>query len=418
MPDFYHVLDRCLLCAGRDLQVVVPLRPMPIATPNFRVAEADRDGPAFTEAVPLDLVQCRACGHLQVGAVGNPQFQYTNYVYRTSLSLGLREHFRSYADEVTSRVGPPADGLAVELGSNDGTLLRFFRDKGLRVLGVDPAGIIAARATEEGLPTIPDFFSRELARKIGDEHGPAHLVVANNMIANVEELEALTSGVRDLLAPDGVFVLETQYGADVVKRTLLDTVYHEHLSYFLIRPLQAFLDRLGLELIDVRPIATKGGSFRATAQHAGGPRRVEPAVASFIESEVREGLYEPERYARLSDEIAAIRRDLAALVDGTRAAGRGVAGYGVSVGTTTLLAQFDLADRIDFLVDDDPDKESHLVGPGYRIPVLPRSALLERRPGLVIVFAWRYAGPIVDANREFRDQGGRFVVPLPRVEVR
>lgn len=212
--------------------------------------------------------------------------------------------------------------------------------------------------------------------------------------------------------------METQYGADVVTRSLLDTVYHEHLSYFLIRPLQRFFARLGLELVDVRPVATKGGSFRAAAQRAGGPRRPDPSVAAHIEAETRDGLYGRERYARLGDDIAAIRRDLGALIDGERAAGRDVAGYGVSVGTTTLLAQLDLAGRIDFLVDDDPDKESRLVGPGYRIPVLPPSALLDRRPGLVVVFAWRYAEPILARNDAFREAGGRFVVPLPRIALR
>jgi hypothetical protein len=391
---------------------------MPIATPNFRVLGVPADSTAFTDAVPMDLFLCGDCGHLQILHVGNPDVQYTNYVYTTSLSLGLREHFRQYAAEAVERIQPPVGSLVVELGSNDGTLLQFFKaGHGMAVLGVDPAREIARQASLSGIETIGDFFGPEIARQIRETKGPAKIVVANNVIANVDNIAQWVSGVRDVLAPDGVFVFETQYGLDVITKNLLDTVYHEHLSYFNVKPLDAFLARLGMEMIDVQSISTKGGSIRVTAQLAGGARPRLSAVTSFAADEIAQGAYEPRFYRRLGDDIGAIRRDLKTIIAEQRKAGRAIAGYGVSVGTVTLLPQLQLTRDIAFLVDDDPNKDHILAGPGYSIPVLSPKAIYERNPGAVVVFAWRYIDPIMRKNQEYLQSGGKFVVPLPKVSV-
>ena len=302
------------------------------------------------------------------------------------------------------------------MGSNDGTFLRCFKDRGLSVLGVDPARRIAEQATESGVETWAEFFTPDLARRIVAERGPAAIVLANNVLANIDDLDAVVAGVLALMAADGVFVFETQNGADVIRHKLLDTIYHEHLSYFMIKPVAAFFAARDMDLIDVASVSTKGGSMRVTVQRAGGPRSRSDAVAETIATEERDGLYDPATYARFAAGIGALREEMAALVEGITAAGGTVAGYGASVGTVTLLHQFDLASAIGFLVDDAPLKPS-LIGPGYAIPVLPPAALYEKRPDAVIVFAWRYAETIMDKHRAFMDGGGRFVVPLPGLSV-
>jgi hypothetical protein len=415
---FYYKRDNCRLCGSRNVAIVLPLEPMPIATPNFRILDASADSMVFTDAVPMDLFLCSDCGHLQILHVGNPDLQYTNYVYTTSLSLGLREHFRQYACEVVERIQPPAGSLVVELGSNDGTFLQFFKaDHGMAVLGVDPAREIARQASLSGIETIGDFFGPQIARQILEMKGPAKILVANNVIANVDNIAYWVTGVRDVLAPDGVFVFETQYGLDVITKNLLDTIYLEHLSYFNVKPLDAFLARLGMEMIDVQRIWTKGGSIRVTAQLAGGARPRSAAVRAFAADELAQGAYEPGFYGRLGDDIGAIRDDLKTIIAEQRKTGRAIAGYGVSVGTITLLAQLQLTRDIAFLVDDDPKKEHLLAGPGYSIPVLPPRAIYERNPGAVVVFAWRYIDPIARKNKEYLQMGGKFVVPLPTVSV-
>ena len=412
----YEKCALCILCGSAKRTEVVALEPMPIATPNFNV-KASRSDPAFREGVPLGIHQCRDCGHLQVMYYGNPEWQYRDYIYTTSISLGLPEHFRIYAAEIIASLQLPKGGLVVELGSNDGTLLRAFREREMRVLGIDPARNIAELATGSGIPTVPEFFTAKLAARLASEHGRAALVVANNVVANVEPIGDLVDGVRELLADDGVFVFETQYGADVIEGNLLDTVYHEHISYFLLAPLVPFFAAHGLELFDAVRVPTKGGSFRAFVQRAGGERSTTARLRELLDREASEGMFAQPFYDRLTLELAGIRAELRTLVDAARAQGRGVAGYGVSVGTTTLLAQLGLTRDIDFLVDDAP-KAPELVGPDYAIPVVGRDVLMDRMPAIVIVFAWRYTDAIAEKNVAYLAAGGTFVVPLPHVTLR
>jgi len=390
---------------------------MPILTPNFELAPELASDPRVVDGVPLDLWLCEACGHVQVGEVGNPDLQYRNYVYTTSLSLGLREHFSRYCDATLAHLEPPPGSLVVEIGSNDGTLLEFFRARGMRVLGLDPATQIARDATAAGIETLPEFFSAALARQVRESHGPAAIVIANNVIANVPDMGDFTEGVAALLAGDGVFVFETQYGADVIEHCLLDTVYHEHISYFFIDPLQQHLLRHGLELADVERIATKGGSFRATAIRRESSRPRGNAVAQLIADERRKGCRSMAYFDQLNHAIAVLRDELRSLVDADRNRGHAVGGYGVSVGTTALLPQFGVIKDIEFLVDDDPKKPSHMRGADYSIPVIGPAALAARAPATVVVFAWRYAEPIIAKHRQFLERGGRFVVPFPGLRV-
>ena len=415
MKNLFYKRDTCRLCHSSKQELVVPMVGMPIGTPNFQVPGAGVDDPVFRTAVPLELYLCRECGHLQILHVGNPEIQYRNYVYTTSISLGLREHFATYAGDVISRYAVAPNSLIVELGSNDGSLLGFFRERGMRVLGCAPAVEIAKRATEAGIETIANFFTDAVGADIRETRGAAGVVIANNMIANVDNLDSLVVGIRNVLAADGLFVFETQYGVDVTEKNLLDTVYHEHLSYFNIKPLTRCFARLGMEVIDVQHIWTKGGSIRVTVQLAGGSRKPSPDVARFIADEDRLGVDQPSYYAAYVRRIAAIRDELVAIADACHARGELVAGYGVSVGTTTLLPQFGLEGKIDFLVDDDPRKGTVMAGPGYDIPILPPATLYERKPAIVVVFAWRYVDPIRSKHPRYFADGGKFVVPLPAV---
>jgi SAM-dependent methyltransferase len=416
MSVLYSSLDACVLCGSARLRRALALAPMPIATPNFRLPAGVSEAEACA-GVPLDLNQCEDCGHVQVGVIGNPELQYRDYVYETSLSPGLDEHFASYARDVvqTRKVG--VDALVVEIGSNDGTLLAGFRAAGMRVQGVDPARRIAEASSARGIPTIAEYFSPEVAQQIRAASGAAAIIVANNVIANVPDLSRFAQGIESLLAPDGIFVFETQYGPDVVERMLLDTVYHEHISYFFTKPAQAWLASHGLELIDVVPIATKGGSFRVFAQKSGAARPVAPAVTSWVERERSSAMFAQPFFDRVTERLAEIGAELRAIVDAEHRRGGRVAGFGVSVGASTLLAQFKLGALIDFFVDDDANKGPYLAGPGYRIPVLTADALYEQRPRSIVIFAWRYADQIAARHAAYLGAGGSFVVPLPRVRV-
>lgn len=411
MATFHEKID-CALCGARDLQRVLALGAMSIATPNFKVVDGAVRQDA-ERAVPLDLMLCRSCGQLQVSHVGNPNIQYPNYVYRTSLSTGLREHFEALADTILKRRPDLASPRVLEIGSNDGTLLRFFQERGCVVAGIDPAQAIATQATANGIPTTAAFFSEALAQQRRDETGPVDLILANNVIANIEDMADFSRGIATILAPDGLFTFETQYGPDVIDDALLDTIYHEHISYFMIRPLARHFREQGLRIVDVEHIDTKGGSVRVFVEHASAERPASPRVEAWIAEEERRGVFAPAFFAPLNDRIAEIRENLSAIVSNAHGAGRVVAGYGVSVGTSTLLNQFGLSRAIAFLADDDLAKEAFLIGPDYRIPVRAPSSLIDEMPAVVIIFSWRYADAIVARQAEYLERGGRFVIPLP-----
>lgn len=412
----FYVRADCRACGGKRLDAVVLLNRLPLVSPNVGV---ERDSGVATKnvAVPADLYLCQDCGLLQLTAVIDPAFQYNQFKYLTTISVGLPEHFRISAGEITATAQLTKAGSVLDIGSNDGTVLSAFKERGWRVLGIDPAHRAVECAVARGIPTIRGFFDPASARDISGAHGSFDLVIANNTLANIDDLAGVAAGLNAVLASDGVFVFETSYGADVVSKMLLDTIYHEHLSYFMVRPLEALFARHGLELFDVSRIATKGGSIRGFVQRQGGLRPRMKSVTDMIAEEKRNGLYAPVSYRGLMDRLAATKRKLAEIVAPIHAKGGKMAAYGASVGCVTLINQLDLAKHLVCVFDDQPLLDA-IAGPDYEIPVVASDEIYQRKPDLIVLLAWRYADLILERHRAFRESGGRFVLPLPEVAVR
>jgi SAM-dependent methyltransferase len=399
----------CRLCGSRALELVLPIRPSPIGD---AFVTADRLGEK-QELYPLDCYLCGDCGHLQNLDVVDPDILFRDYTYRTSVSLGLVEHFKTYARSVVSDLTIPKGSLVVEIGSNDGSLLKAFRAEGMQVQGIDPARDIAQAATDQGIPTLPDFFTSRIAAQIRAERGPAALFCANNVFAHIDNLGDVADGIRTLLAPDGAFVFEVSYIVDMIDNMVFDTIYHEHVSHHALLPMEAFLQRHGLTLFDVRRMETKGGSIRAFAQlTATGARAMSKVLTALMAEETRRGVTRPDIYREWFEAIERRKQAVLRYLDAARLAGKTVAGYGASTTTTTLLYHFELASRLAFIADDNPLKQGRF-SPGAHIPVLPSSELLSRKPDIVVILAWTYAAPIITRNAAFIDAGGTFVVPLP-----
>jgi hypothetical protein len=407
----------CRLCGSQRMVRSIPLASVPIVSPNVGTT-AHESGRGLTRIVaPLDNYLCQDCGLIQLVHVVDPSLIYRNYLYRTAVSHGLADHFRELARAVIERVALKAGELVIEFGSNDGTLLGFFRDAGMKVQGVDPAKQIAAEATAKGIPTRADFFNPAVAQDLRGRRGGARAVIANNAMANIDDLDAIFDGVQTILAAEGAFVFETQYALDVLEKTLLDTIYHEHITTFSVQPVARALGRFGLVLFDAERIPTKGGSIRLWVQHADGLRPVAARVAELITLEQRSGLYDLACHRRFSERVAHIKFELHRLIADARRSGRPIAAYGTSVGCAALIHQFELEDKLDFLFDDTPLK-GRLDGPGYDLPVYPAEGVMRRKPALIVILAWRYAGPIVGKHANYIEQGGRFVIPLPEISVR
>ena len=270
LENAYYHRSTCRLCAGSGLTKVLALTPTPPA--NAFVTEAELAAPQ--PAYPLDVWLCNGCGHVQLLDVVDPRILYAHYVYVSGTSPVFVRHFEQYAQYVGSQFKPAAGSLALDIGSNDGTLLRFFKQAGHRVLGIEPAEEISEASRQAGIPTLTGFFSEQLAQRIVAEHGRASVVTANNVAAHIDDLAGVMRGVAKLLAPDGVFVFEVSYLVDVFEKTLFDTIYHEHLDYHTVEPLVPFFASCGLQLIEAQRVDSHGGSLRGVAQLAGGPRKV------------------------------------------------------------------------------------------------------------------------------------------------
>ena len=404
--------DTCRLCGSRKLDVALHYTPTPLADAYVPAKE----GEVVQAVYPLDLYLCRDCGFTQLCDIVRADSIYVDYIYETKSSLGLVDHFRSYADDILGRVMPPRGSLVVDIGSNDGTLLRRCKERGMAVLGVDPAHDIARSATASGIETLPEFFTVELSRRIRRDRGAATIVTANNIFANVDDLDEFTDAARTLLGPDGVFVIESSYLGDLIENKIFDFIYHEHLSSFRVAPLVPFFRRHGMELMHVQRVPTKGGSLRYTIQLASGRRPVTAAVAELLAEENRRGLDRLETFKAFAADIAALKDQLHALLDRLVKENKTVAGYGASATSTTFIYELGLGQYLSYLVDEYPRKQNTL-SPGLHLPVLPPQTLIDRKTDYVLVLAWRYIEPILSKNQAYRNNGGRFILPLPKLQV-
>jgi hypothetical protein len=404
--------NTCRLCNSPQVELAVPMEPSPIAdayVPATKLNEAQ-------EVFPLDLYLCRNCGHVQLLDVINPDILFRDYIYSTSTSLGLVNHFNKYAAEVVSKFPASQGSLAVDIGSNDGTLLSFFKSHGLKVIGIDPASGIAEKATNSGIETLAVFFTSTVAKEIRSRFGEAHYVTANNVFAHSDNLPDMADGIRELLAKDGVFVFEVSYLGDIIEKLLFDTVYHEHLCYHSIKPLQMFFNSHGLQLIDVERIASKGGSIRGFVQKKGGKHREATIVSDMLLREAETGLAVPETFAKYSARLDSIKSELRSVLSRMKQEGKAIAGYGASATVTTLLYKFGLGDFLEFLADDNVSRHG-LLSPGLHLRIHPPSALIEKGIDATVILAWQYAKPILDKNQAYLDHGGAFVLPLPSVKI-
>ena len=413
-PPLHKRRDHCRLCHGQSLEPVLSLRPTPPANAFTEPTARDQPQAVF----PLDVFLCRDCSHVQLLDVVAADALFRDYVYVSGTSPAFVQHFEDYAADMVARFNLKAGSRVVEFGSNDATLLRAFKSRGLEVLGIDPAIKIAQGATTAGFPTIPEFFTQRLAEAIRAEMGPADLVAANNVYAHIDDLDDVTRGVRTLLAPAGIFVFEVSYLRDVYQKTLFDTIYHEHLSYHSVLALRPFLERHGLELIAAEPVSSHGGSLRAIAQLRGGPHLTQSSVAERLQEERALALEAPATWRAFGAKIAALGAQLTELLGDLKRQGRTVAGFGAPAKATTLMHQFGLGrEVIPYIIDDSPMKQG-LLTPGLKIPVVASDVLrAEPLPDYLLILAWNFADAVIAKNADYRRRGGRFIVPVPEVRV-
>ncbi|MEY2508787.1 MAG: hypothetical protein QOH01_3116 [Verrucomicrobiota bacterium] len=401
----------CRLCESVHLRLLFSLVSTPLANALVDAARVDEPQSVY----PLDIYFCDHCFHVQLLDVVNPEILFRDYVYVSGTSPSFVDHFRRYAEDVLWRFEFTPGQLVVDIGSNDGTLLRFFKEKGCSVLGIEPATLIAERADAAGIKTISAFLNEDLARAVARDHGAATVVTANNVFAHVDDLHGFVEAVKLLLAENGTFVFEVSYLLDVFEKTLFDTIYHEHLSYHSVKPLATFFQLHDMELVDVQRVSSHGGSLRGFAQRKGA--RKKPTVDALIKAEAALGLHGPAAYRRFFENIDQRKNELRSLLQQLRSKGQRVAGFGAPAKATTLMYHFGLGpDVLEYVVDDSPLKQG-LFTPGLHVPIVPSSRLYESKPDYVLILAWNFAESIMRSHEAYSKAGGKFIIPLPALQV-
>lgn len=412
MPE-HHLRQDCRLCGSKRVVRVLELTPTPPA--NSFVDEAHLSPPQ--DCYPLDLYFCQDCTHVQLCDVVDPKILFEHYVYVSGTSPAYRQHLQDYAQDVMARYLPDAKAEILEIGSNDGTFLKFFQDAGLPVHGVDPARNIGKLANDAGIPTTVAFFGTPTARDLKAQGHQPGVILANHVFAHIDDLRGVLAGVAELLRPDGFFIFEVSYLLDVIEKLLFDTIYHEHVAYHSVKAMQIFLRAFGFELIEVQDVAHQGGSLRGFAQKIGGPRAVDRSVAEFLAREVAAGLDQIATYQAYAQRIKRLKLDLGQLLRDAKTQGKTIAGFGAPAKATTLMYHFGL-DRniVDFIADDNPLKQD-MFTPGLHVPVLPAAEIYNQKPDYVVILAWNFADSIMKMQQRYLDEGGTFIIPLPELRV-
>ena len=409
---FYRRKD-CRLCGQASFETVFLLQPTPIANDYMSQDDLGKD----EEIYPLEVALCHNCGNVFLLDIVEPEILYKNFKYVSSSSPGLAAHFSEYAEYILQHFPMKKGTLAVDVGSNDGLLLKEFQKRGgLSVLGVDPAREIARKATADGIETLGQYYNLELALEIKKKRGAAHIITSNNTMANVDNLAEFIKSIHELLANDGIFIFETGYLFNLVQNMVFDNIYHEHLSYFSVKPLDLFFKRSGMELIDIKWVPTKGGSIRGVAQREGGPRKRSASVDQMIQTETGFGLHQASTFQELKNRIDTEKNKLFDLLAELKKNNKRIAGYGASHSVTTFLHYFGLGDKLEFLFDDNTAKY-HMLSPGYHIPVLPSQEIYKIKPDYMIILAWRFHDMIIKKHQSYLNQGGQFILPLPEMKV-
>lgn len=403
-------IQACRLCKSKELFTILDFGNIPLA--NSYPTEKNLNEVLF----PLSVAKCDTCGHVQLRETVSPGLLFGHYSYSSSDSPALLTHFKQYAATVTTKLSLGEYDSVLEIGSNDGILLREFSKLGIIPLyGVEPASNMVEKSTGTNAILYNTFFTEHLAKNILIAHGKMSLVCANNVFAHVADIDSMIKGITQLLTDDGIFVFENAYLLDTIKGLYFDQVYHEHLQYFGIKPLVTYLAKFGLEIFDIERVATQGGSFRIYAKRVASTKReVQPSVQQFIKEEDDYNLYDFKTFSDFNNKLIALTKTIKATVQLAKAEGKSISCYGCPAKFALLSKVFGFdTSSIEYVVDDSPLKQGRQ-SPGKRIPIVSGEHFKTKPTDYSIISAWNMADSIIARNKWYT---GKWIIPMPSVRV-
>lgn len=409
--ELYKNITNCRLCKSDKIKTVLDFGKNALAN------SYPTDKESFEEKIPLTVLKCDACGHIQLKETVNPKHLFSNYLYSSSDSPALVKHFSNYAFSLKEKFENLSNLKVLEIGCNDGILLKAFKDIGVKYLiGVDPAQNIIERAKNlQDTYLITDFFNVASAKKITDIHGKIDIICANNVYAHVKDLDELTQGIANSLAENGVFIFENAYLYDTIKNLYFDQVYHEHLQYYGILPLQKYLKQYGLEIFDIQHVSTQGGSFRIFVKKTTNNKlKIEDTVLKFINNELLEKLYDDQTYTDFNNKLNNLKDQITHFISNAVKENKTICCYGCPAKFALFSNFFNLnTSNINYVVDDSPLKQGRY-SPGSKIPIVGQKYFIENPTDYCIISVWNMADSIIERNSQYI---GKFVIPMPKLRI-
>ena len=403
--------QECRTCHSKNLELYLPLGDQALANSFLTQAQLQQ----AEEKYPLEVFYCADCFHSQLGYAVDPEVMFRDYLWVSGTSDEIPVHFAKYAEEVYEKFMKPGD-LVVEVASNDGTLLKVFKQFDCRLLGIEPARNIAEIAEAQGVPTLAEFFNVETLKGVVAEHGQAKAIISNNVFAHVDDMDGFTQAAVDLLAEDGTWTIESPHALQFIQKNEFDTVYHEHISYLSLYALIPFFQRHGLNLYDVQQTPVHGGSIR---MYLSKDMSLDPTarLKDLYEKEIAAGINAPETYTQFYERVETMKTKTLELLRQLKSEGKTIVGYGASAKGQTLLQYYGIdTELLDYVADKAPLKQGRYT-PGTHIPVVPAEKILETQPDYVFILAWNFGEEIIRQQAEYAQKGGKFILPIPEPKI-
>ena len=409
----WRMKEHCRICRSQDLVKYFDFGPMPLVDSFIGAGEPG------DLRVPLEVMYCHGCSHSQLSMVVNPKILFSDYLYHSSVSNTYSQHCALMARELQGLFNGKENLTCLDIASNDGCLLKEFKREGYKVIGVDPATNLCALAEEKGIPSIADFWGLAAAKRAVERVGKLDVITATNVFAHVDDLHSFLDAVYYALADKGILVIEFPYLKNLIKYNEFDTIYHEHLSYFLVKPLLILFPQYHLHITNLSESEMHGGTIRVqVAKDSNTLMETHTAtIKKYLAFEEQEGLHTLKPYLNLEKKAQRVRKEFTEKLQELKSQGKKIAGYGASAKGNTFINYCRLDQKeIQFIVDDTKHKQGRLYA-GTRIPVVSREWLKKEKPDYVLILPWNFAREIMEKNREYTDNGGRFIVAIPELKI-